>query len=197
MARYNYSQGAGNVVQLTALGGQYGGGYGAIAGAVVGIGVEAYNAQIAKSLARQGASAMRAYAHAIRQLRDEQGRQFGLVQAQQFTEQAAQRFYAPVLTAPGVEALEVPAPFDPYATIAGASKRQIRRAGAVGRAAAAEFGSVKKAAQALRFRAAPTATQIGVPRYGINNPVLRGSRDDPEGAIRPRFASPFPSHFRR
>jgi hypothetical protein len=92
--------------------------------------------------------------------------------------------------------VELPPAIDPFAALAGATRRKIRR-DPLGAAAVAEFGSVRAAAQALKFRAPPAPTTVVVSTYGLNKPLLIGSRDDPGGVHRPVFGIPFASSFAR
>jgi len=86
--------------------------------------------------------------------------------------------------------VEQPAPTDVLATLIGATKKKLKKSPYKAQAIA-EFGSVKKAAQALKFYEPAGPTQLTLAGYGVIRPLVRGSRDDPAGALRPpRFYWP-------
>jgi len=148
--------------------------WGAWADVAVGI----YQSQIGKQGQRRAARSARELSYRLRQLIGLQRRlaaqDAALIEDQRRTEE----LYGPIFRAPGTVLLDVPPP--PGREVA---PKNYKAAKALGMT----FKNRKTFRRAKRDYVAPAATQISVARAGINNPVLRGSRDDPNGPIRPVF----------
>lgn len=140
--------------------------------------------------ARQAKRSAKAIAGELVKIRDLTGREYGRQERRFQEQQQLEEQYAPAFEAPGEETIDIEAPGDPLAALVGKTKRQIKRNRRLRELAVSEFGTVKAAAQAVKYHESPGPTRLSVATVGLNTPVLRGSRADPAGLRRPVFLYP-------
>jgi hypothetical protein len=140
--------------------------------------ISVYGIQVSKAGQRQAARSAAELSYRLRQLlgfqRTLAAQDAALIEDQRRTEEV----YGPIFRAPGTVLLDVPPP-------PGREEAPINYKAA--KALGLTFKNRKAFRRFARDYAAPGATQVSVARVGLNNPVLRGSRDDPAGPIRPIF----------